>query len=80
MFAHDRFCERCGAGLRPGGPPADRADLDLGSAAAVSDRGVVHRTNEDGFALRVLAGPGGDPPVATLAVVCDGVSTAPGSG
>ncbi|WP_063845166.1 PP2C family serine/threonine-protein phosphatase [Frankia sp. AvcI1] len=47
----------------------------------MSDRGLVHRTNEDGFALRVLAGPGDDDrPAATLAAVCDGVSTAPGSG
>ncbi|KQC35302.1 serine/threonine protein phosphatase [Frankia sp. ACN1ag] len=80
VFPHDRFCERCGTGLRPGDPPGDRADLDLGSAAGVSDRGLVHRTNEDGFALRVLAGPVDDRPAATLAVVCDGVSTAPGSG
>ncbi|WP_261560597.1 zinc ribbon domain-containing protein, partial [Frankia tisae] len=80
VFPDDRFCERCGTGLGLGAPPADRIDLDLGSAAGVSDRGLVHRTNEDGFGLHVLAGPAGGPAIATLAVVCDGVSTAPGSG
>jgi serine/threonine protein phosphatase PrpC len=70
----DRFCEQCGARLIPdelSGPAVadDRVELDLGVAAAVSDRGRVHRRNEDSFFLRVT---GAD----TVAVVCDGVSSA----
>ncbi|MCL9797247.1 zinc ribbon domain-containing protein, partial [Frankia sp. AgKG'84/4] len=53
--AQDRFCERCGAALPRAGMTGDRVENDLGSAAGVSDRGLVHRTNEDGLALRVLA-------------------------
>ncbi|CAO5235790.1 protein phosphatase 2C domain-containing protein [Frankia sp. AgKG'84/4] len=99
--AQDRFCERCGAALPRAGMTGDRVENDLGSAAGVSDRGLVHRTNEDGLALRVLArarpvdptgpdaraataaGAAAGPAqtaAAALAVVCDGVSTAPGSG
>jgi serine/threonine protein phosphatase PrpC len=67
------FCEHCGA--RAPGPeappsPDDRVELDLGFAAAVSDRGLTHRRNEDAFLLD--AGP--DASVA--AVVCDGTSSA----
>ena len=69
----DRFCEHCGAAL-PGAeerPEAgDRTALDLKVAAAVSDRGLVHRRNEDAFRLEVRE----DGSVA--AVVCDGTSSA----
>jgi serine/threonine protein phosphatase PrpC len=52
-------------------PPAhDRTEVDLFSAAAVSDRGHVHSRNEDSFHLDVL----GDRTV--VAVVCDGISSA----
>jgi serine/threonine protein phosphatase PrpC len=50
--------------------PPDRLELDLGSAAAVSDRGVVHGRNEDAFRLEL--GPGG----SIAAVICDGTSSA----
>jgi PPM family protein phosphatase len=69
----DRFCEQCGARLAEDEPAAseqDRIELDLATAAAVSDRGRVHRRNEDSFFLEVL-GEGG-----VAAVVCDGISSA----
>ena len=99
--AGDRFCEPCGARLRPDAPPAagacagcgapagardadgycgvcgllvrpaaDRRELDLIAAAAVSDQGRVHRRNEDAFHLELV------PPAGGVAVVCDGISSA----
>jgi serine/threonine protein phosphatase PrpC len=68
----DRFCERCGARLDEP-HPADgdrRVELDLGTAAAVSDQGLVHHRNEDSFHLEVAEGRN-----ATV-VVCDGISSA----
>ncbi|MCM3885834.1 PP2C family serine/threonine-protein phosphatase [Frankia sp. R82] len=96
------------------GNGGDDGELDLGAAAAVSNVGLVHQTNEDGYALRTVQLPparsdatvpaGADIPdrgsarvdgsayasgngslaghaeSITLAAVCDGVSTAPGSG
>lgn len=59
------------AGLDP-----DHVRIDLGDAAAVSDRGQRHRTNEDAVALARSQSPVG--PIH-VAVVCDGVSSAPGS-
>jgi serine/threonine protein phosphatase PrpC len=47
-----------------------RIELDLGLAAVVSDRGLVHRRNEDSFQLET----GDEGRVA--AVVCDGTSSA----
>lgn len=49
-------------------------ERDLGPVAAVSDRGLRHHRNEDAFAVAAAALPGGVP--ATVAVVCDGVSSA----
>jgi serine/threonine protein phosphatase PrpC len=69
----DQFCESCGSRLpdverdEAGG---DRVEVDLGTAAAVSDRGLVHRRNEDSFHIEL----GGEHRVAV--VVCDGISTA----
>ncbi len=60
----DGFCSVCGARDR-----VDRRELDLVTAAVVSDRGRVHHRNEDAFALEVM----GDGSVA--AVVCDGISS-----
>jgi serine/threonine protein phosphatase PrpC len=48
-------------------------EVDLGAVAGVCDRGVRHETNEDAMGLAVVAN-------ALIAVVCDGVSTTPGSG
>lgn len=68
----DRFCEQCGTRVIEDAPPAggDRTELDLTVAAAVSDRGRVHRRNEDSFFLEVVEGRG------VAAVVCDGTSSA----
>jgi serine/threonine protein phosphatase PrpC len=73
LLAGDRYCEGCGAPQQAAAPSStgggERAELDLGWAAAVSDQGLVHRRNEDAFALHV-----DDAGVAV--VVCDGISTA----
>jgi serine/threonine protein phosphatase PrpC len=70
----DVFCERCGARLageeQTPAADGDRVEVDQGIAAAISDRGRVHRRNEDAFGLQVQ----GDRLVA--AVVCDGISSA----
>jgi serine/threonine protein phosphatase PrpC len=68
LQAGDHFCEQCGTRLDE--PGEDRIELDLVTAAAVSDRGRVHRRNEDSFHLRV----GGARSV--VVVVCDGISSA----
>ena len=73
LAAGDRFCEQCGARLSEDESAAiegDRRELDLAVAAAVSDRGLVHRRNEDAFHLEVVDGG------AVAAVVCDGTSSA----
>jgi PPM family protein phosphatase len=74
----DLFCERCGARSGAaeaadavgGGDVRDRVELDLVVAAGVSDRGLVHRRNEDAYCLEA----GG--PRRVAAVVCDGISAA----
>jgi serine/threonine protein phosphatase PrpC len=68
----DQFCERCGARIADQAPAdeQDRVELDLGVAAAVSDRGKVHRRNEDSFHVEVAGERG------VAVVVCDGTSTA----
>ncbi|MCK9898699.1 serine/threonine-protein phosphatase [Frankia sp. Cpl3] len=78
----DRYCERCGtrldAAARSGTHPiraSDARQRDLGLAAGATDRGLVHRANEDGMGLALL--PDGQ---GAVGVVCDGVSSAPGSG
>ncbi len=67
----DRFCEVCGAQVAD--QPRERVEADAGVAAGVSDRGLRHRRNEDALVLRGLASPGGS---VTVAIVCDGVSSA----
>ncbi len=72
FHAGDVFCEQCGTRLAEDEPPAseqDRTELDLAVAAAVSDRGRVHRRNEDSFFLEVSDG-------GVAAVICDGISSA----
>jgi serine/threonine protein phosphatase PrpC len=63
----DGYCSVCGAGKRD---PGDRIEVDLAVAAVISDRGRVHRRNEDAFALEVVT------PGRIAAVVCDGISSA----
>jgi serine/threonine protein phosphatase PrpC len=72
FHAGDVFCEQCGARLAEDEPAAseqDRIELDLAVAAAVSDRGRVHKRNEDSFFLEVSDG-------GVAAVICDGISSA----
>ena len=52
--------------------PRDHAEIDLGPAAGVSDRGLRHHRNEDAMALAAEQAPDGP---AVVAVVCDGVSS-----
>jgi serine/threonine protein phosphatase PrpC len=68
LQAGDRFCEQCGTRLDE--PGEDRVELDLLTAAAVSDRGRVHRRNEDAFHLKVASAE------RVAVVVCDGISSA----
>ncbi|WP_420705556.1 PP2C family protein-serine/threonine phosphatase [Streptomyces sp. NRRL F-5126] len=67
----DGYCERCGH-AQP--RERDHMEQESGTAAAVSDRGLRHHRNEDAFALSTATVADGAP--ATVAVVCDGVSSA----
>nr|WP_046774870.1 protein phosphatase 2C domain-containing protein [Streptomyces yangpuensis] len=67
----DGYCEHCGH-AQP--RERDHVEEELGSVAAVSDRGLRHHRNEDAFAVSATALPDGS--AATVAVVCDGVSSA----
>jgi len=53
-------------------PTPDHAEVDLGTAAGVTDRGLRHYQNEDAMALESEQTPGG---LVVVAVVCDGVSS-----
>ncbi len=68
----DRFCEECGV-RRP--DPRDRVEIVLPALAGISDRGLRHLHNEDALALRTVTRTGRD--AVRLAVLCDGVSSAP---
>ncbi|KYG56064.1 phosphatase [Streptomyces sp. WAC04657] len=67
----DGYCENCGH-AQP--RERDHMERELGGVAAVSDRGLRHHRNEDAFAVSATTLADGSP--ATLAVVCDGVSSA----
>ncbi|WST37992.1 protein phosphatase 2C domain-containing protein [Streptomyces sp. NBC_01167] len=67
----DGYCENCGH-AQP--RERDHMEEELGSVAAVSDRGLRHHRNEDAFAVSSTALPDGSP--AVVAIVCDGVSSA----
>ncbi|NUK90026.1 PP2C family protein-serine/threonine phosphatase, partial [Streptomyces lunaelactis] len=67
----DGYCENCGH-AQP--RERDHMEQELGSVAAVSDRGLRHHRNEDSFAVSSTALPDGTP--AIVAIVCDGVSSA----
>ncbi|WP_041939910.1 MULTISPECIES: PP2C family protein-serine/threonine phosphatase [Frankia] len=76
VYSDDHYCEVCGHPLEgpdPAHGDADHSEVDLGELAGVCDRGVRHTTNEDAMGLAVVYG-------TLIAVVCDGVSTTPGSG
>ncbi|WP_244900229.1 PP2C family protein-serine/threonine phosphatase, partial [Streptomyces nanshensis] len=67
----DGYCDHCGHKQ-----PRERDHMEsvLASVAAASDRGLRHHRNEDFFALHEAVTPQGAP--VTIAVVCDGVSSA----
>ncbi|MFF8590588.1 PP2C family serine/threonine-protein phosphatase [Streptomyces sp. NPDC015220] len=67
----DGYCENCGH-AQP--RERDHMEREAGPLAAVSDRGLRHHRNEDAFAIGCAALPDGSP--ATVAIVCDGVSSA----
>ncbi|MFJ3552232.1 MULTISPECIES: PP2C family serine/threonine-protein phosphatase [Streptomyces] len=67
----DGYCENCGH-AQP--RERDHMEQECGPLAAVSDRGLRHHRNEDAFAVGTAALPDGAP--ASVAVVCDGVSSA----
>jgi PPM family protein phosphatase len=62
----DGYCSRCGIRQRV---PQDRQEIDLVVAAGVSDRGRVHRRNEDALHLETVGEKG------VVVVVCDGISS-----
>lgn len=69
-IAPDGYCEACGA---PAVSERDHFTVAIGDRlGGVCDRGVVHHRNEDAMALAAVGG-------VSVAVVCDGVSTAPAS-
>jgi PPM family protein phosphatase len=55
-------------------PTPDHAEVDLGTAAGVTDRGLRHQHNEDAMALGSEQTPDG---LVVVVVVCDGVSSSP---
>ncbi len=63
----DGYCSRCGIRQRT---TQDRQEIDLVVAAGVSDRGRVHRRNEDALHLETVGENG------VVVVVCDGISSA----
>lgn len=67
--AADGYCGSCGR--RPG-VGSDHAEHELPGVAAVTDRGPRRHRNEDAYAIGVVDG-------RRAAVVCDGVSSVPGS-
>ncbi|QKW27575.1 protein phosphatase 2C domain-containing protein [Streptomyces seoulensis] len=67
----DGYCENCGH-AQP--RERDHMEQESGPVAAVSDRGLRHHRNEDAFALGRTALPDGT--AASVAIVCDGVSSA----
>ncbi|HEY9439659.1 MAG TPA: PP2C family serine/threonine-protein phosphatase [Streptomyces sp.] len=67
----DGYCEHCGH-AQP--RERDHMEQELGTVAAVSDRGLRHHRNEDAFAVSCAALPDGS--TAVVAIVCDGVSSA----
>jgi PPM family protein phosphatase len=72
--AADGACATCGT---PRPALRDHVELTLGAAAAVTDRGLRRRRNEDAVELgRRLEGQGTDAVETWVAVVCDGVASA----
>ena len=68
---NDGYCENCGH-AQP--RERDHMEQESGPVAAVSDRGLRHHRNEDAFGIGTATLPDGAP--ASVAIVCDGVSSA----
>ena len=68
-IATDGYCGQCGM-KQPA--PWDHREIDLGTVAAVTDRGLHHTRNEDAVAIAEVVVSDG---VARIIVVCDGVSS-----
>ena len=70
VLFEDRFCETCGTQLIDDDTVDDRdhREVDVEIAAGVTDRGHVHRRNEDALSLQRAGN-------SVIAVVCDGVSS-----
>lgn len=67
----DGYCENCGH-AQP--RERDHMEQECGPLAAVSDRGLRHHRNEDAFGIGTTTLSDGSP--ASVAIVCDGVSSA----
>jgi serine/threonine protein phosphatase PrpC len=68
VLADDDYCESCGAPLRrEQNAEREHVEVDAGTVAGVSDRGLRHQRNEDAVFV-AAAGR------CAVAVVCDGVS------
>ncbi|MEU2899763.1 PP2C family serine/threonine-protein phosphatase [Streptomyces sp. NPDC007056] len=67
----DGYCENCGH-AQP--RERDHMEQECGPLAAVSDRGLRHHRNEDAFGVGTTTLPDGSP--VSVAIVCDGVSSA----
>ncbi|MER7487722.1 protein phosphatase 2C domain-containing protein [Streptomyces sp. NPDC126497] len=67
----DGYCEHCGH-AQP--RERDHMEQECGPVAAVSDRGLRHHRNEDAFTVGTTTLSDGSP--ASVAIVCDGVSSA----
>ncbi len=57
----DAYCESCG---RKQPASRDHIELDLGLVAGITDRGLLHRRNEDAMVLATAQRPGGPAVVA----------------
>lgn len=66
----DGYCGQCGF-KQPA--PRDHLEIDGGTIAGVTDKGIRHFRNEDAMAFCLVDADGVDN--AIVAVVCDGVST-----
>lgn len=68
-IAEDGYCGQCGM-KQPA--PGDHREVDLGTIAAVADRGLHHHRNEDAFSIAQAEVAGA---ALRIVVVCDGVSS-----
>jgi serine/threonine protein phosphatase PrpC len=73
--AADVFCEACGTRIAgvASGTVSDRTEIDIATAAGVTDRGLRHSANEDALYVALVEG-------SVVGVVCDGVSSTVGAG